>query len=118
MKRITPRGFWSALSDFLHLAEEENLSYIAAINADYTSPRYEGDPHRYVYLGTVGKLLPAFFIVGKETHVGQAFEGFDPNLVAAELTRHLDYNPDFCDEMYGELTLPPVSLKQQPQAPI
>ncbi|PTX65013.1 arginine utilization protein RocB [Melghirimyces profundicolus] len=105
-------GILSALSDFLHLAREEDLSYIAAINADYTSPRYEGDPNRYVYLGTVGKLLPAFFIAGKETHVGQAFEGFDPNLVASELTRRLDYNPDFCDEMYGETTLPPVSLKQ------
>lgn len=106
------QGILSALSDFLNLAQEENLSYVAAINADYTSPRFEGDSNRYVYLGTVGKLLPAFFIAGKETHVGQAFEGFDPNLVAAELTCHLDYNPDFCDEMYGEVTLPPVSLKQ------
>ncbi|MDA8353252.1 MAG: M20/M25/M40 family metallo-hydrolase [Firmicutes bacterium] len=106
------RGILSALSEFLRLAQEEELTYIAAINADYTSSRFEGDPHRYVYMGTVGKLLPAFFIAGKETHVGQAFEGFDPNLVAAELTRRLDYNPAFCDEMYGETTLPPISLKQ------
>ncbi|SMO49484.1 M20/M25/M40 family metallo-hydrolase [Melghirimyces algeriensis] len=105
-------GIRSALSDMLYLAQEENLDYIAAINTDYTSPRFEGDPNRYVYLGTVGKLLPAFFIAGKETHAGQTFEGFDPNLVAAELTRRLDYNPDFCDELYGETTLPPISLKQ------
>ena len=62
--------------------------------------------------GTVGKLLPAFYIVGKETHVGQAFEGFDPNLIASELTARIDYQTDLCDEMFGEITLPPVSLKQ------
>lgn len=106
------RGILSALKDLQHWSHQENLDYIAAINADYTSPRFEGDPNRYVYLGTVGKLLPSFFIAGKETHVGQAFEGFDPNLIASELTCRLDYNTDFCDEMFGEVTLPPVSLKQ------
>jgi arginine utilization protein RocB len=105
-------GILSALKDFQYWAQQQNLTYVAAINTDYTAPRYEGDPHRYVYLGTVGKLLPSFYIAGKETHVGQAFEGFDPNLIAAELTARLDYNTDFCDEMFGEVTLPPVSLKQ------
>ncbi|MGA8941889.1 MAG: M20/M25/M40 family metallo-hydrolase [Thermoactinomyces sp.] len=106
------RGILSALQDILRLGKEENLSYIAAINSDYTSPRYEGDPFRYVYLGTVGKLLPAFYIIGKETHAGQVFEGFDPNLIVSELTSRIDYNTDLCDEMFGEITVPPVSLKQ------
>ena len=106
------RGILSALADILQWGREQNLSYIAAINSDYTSPRFQGDPYRYVYLGTVGKLLPAFYIVGKETHVGQAFEGFDPNLIASELTARIDYHTDLCDEMFGEITLPPVSLKQ------
>jgi arginine utilization protein RocB len=111
------RGMLSAVEDVHPLAEEENLTYIAAINSDYTSPRWEGDPHRYVYLGTVGKLLPTFYVVGKETHAGQAFEGFDPNLVVSELTARIDYNPDLCDELYGETTIPPVSLKQSDLKP-
>lgn len=106
------RGILSALADIHQLAREEELRFIAAVNSDYTAPRFDGDPNRYIYLGTVGKLLPAFYIVGKETHVGQAFEGFDPNLIAAELTSRIDYNPDLCDEMFGEVTMPPVSLKQ------
>ncbi|SDW09759.1 Arginine utilization protein RocB [Marininema mesophilum] len=105
-------GILSAVRELNHLATESDLRYVGAINTDYTSPQYKGDPSRYVYLGTVGKLLPAFFIVGEETHAGQAFEGFDPNLIAADLTYLIDYNPDFCDEMYGEVTMPPVSLKQ------
>jgi arginine utilization protein RocB len=102
----------SAVEDVHPLAERENLKYVAAINSDYTSPRWEGDPHRYIYLGTVGKLLPAFYVTGKETHAGQVFEGFDPNLVIAELTSRIDYNTDLCDELFGETTMPPVSLKQ------
>lgn len=106
------RGILSVLHDLHQLAEEEDLNYVAAISSDYTAPRYENDPHRYVYLGTIGKLLPAFYVIGKETHVGQAFEGFDPNLVVAELIARIDYNPQLCDESFGEVTLPPVSLKQ------
>ncbi|WP_202078567.1 M20/M25/M40 family metallo-hydrolase [Caldalkalibacillus salinus] len=105
-------GIRSALKDIRRLKEREGFSYIAAVNSDYTSPRYEGDENRYIYVGTVGKLLPTFFVAGKETHVGQVFEGFDPNLMISELTKEIDYNPLLCDEWFGEWTLPPVTLKQ------
>ncbi len=105
-------GVLSALPLLASIAEDHGLEYQAAINADYTSPRFPGDDVRYLYLGTVGKLLPAFYVTGKETHVGQPFEGLDPNLIVAELTRRLSYNPQLCDLAYGETTLPPVSLKQ------
>lgn len=105
-------GILTALEEINRLASKENLDYIATINSDYISPRFVDDPSRYIYMGTVGKLLPTFFAIGKETHAGQLFEGFDPNLILSELTSRLDYNVRFCDEMYGEVTLPPVSLKQ------
>ncbi|WP_025026596.1 M20/M25/M40 family metallo-hydrolase [Caldalkalibacillus mannanilyticus] len=105
-------GIRSALKDLRRIKDREDFEYIAAINSDYTSPRFQGDENRYIYTGTVGKLLPTFFIAGKETHVGQVFEGFDPNLIISELTKEIDYNPLLSDEMHGEWTLPPVSLKQ------
>ncbi|UFJ41615.1 M20/M25/M40 family metallo-hydrolase [Brevibacillus humidisoli] len=105
-------GILAAVPFLNQLAKQEKLSIRAAINTDFVTARYQGDPHRYIYAGTVGKLLPSFFVAGKETHVGQAFDGFDPNLVLAELTREIDYNPSLCDQMYGEVTPPPVSLKQ------
>lgn len=111
-EEINSTGILSALQDVNRLAEEENLTYIAAINADYISPRYEGDVSRYIYVGTVGKLLPTFFVAGTETHVGQAFDGFDPNFLLSELTRCMDYQVALCDEVDGEITLPPLSLKQ------
>ncbi|NLL47499.1 MAG: M20/M25/M40 family metallo-hydrolase [Firmicutes bacterium] len=105
-------GIISALKVLKEWKQVHGLDYIAAINADYSTPYHEEDENRYVYFGTIGKLLPSFYVVGKETHVGQAFGGLDPNLLVAELTRLIDYNPDLSDEAQGEVTIPPVSLKQ------
>lgn len=105
-------GILSALPLLKSLRQEHQFEYVAAINSDFVAPRFEGDVNRYIYKGTVGKLLPSFFITGAETHVGACFEGIDPNFIAAELTRQINYNPELCDEAYGETTVPPVSLKQ------
>lgn len=105
-------GILSALKVLKSWKEEHNFEYVAAINADFVSPRYAGDDNRYIYKGTVGKLLPSFFITGAETHVGSCFEGLDPNFLAAELTKQINYNPELCNEALGETTVPPVSLKQ------
>jgi arginine utilization protein RocB len=105
-------GILSALSTLKKWKDAHDFDYVAAINADFVAPLYEGDPNRYIYKGTVGKLLPAFYIAGAETHVGAAFEGLDPNFIAAELTRQISYNPELCNLALGEYTLPPVALKQ------
>ena len=105
-------GVLSSLKTLKKWKEEHGFEYIAAINSDFVSPRFEGDENRYIYKGTVGKLLPSFFITGAETHVGSAFEGLDPNFIAAELTKQINYNPELCNEAFGETTVPPVSLKQ------
>ena len=110
-------GILSALTELKRLRAEHGFEYVAAINADFVSPRYDGDPNRYIYKGTVGKLLPSFFITGSETHVGSCFEGIDPNFIAAHLTRQISYNPSLCNEAFGETTVPPVSLKQMDLKP-
>lgn len=86
-EEVGSHGMISALTELKRLREMHGFNYVAAINADFVSPRYIGDPKRYIYTGTVGKLLPAFFITGSETHVGSCFEGIDPNFIAAHLTR-------------------------------
>lgn len=107
------QGILSALRALPGVAAAHGLRYAAAVNSDLVAPRYPGDPARYIYLGSTGKLLPAVYIVGRETHVGQPFEGLDPNLVAAELTRRICYRTDLADAAGGVVTPPPVSLKQE-----
>ena len=105
-------GIISALTVLKDWKETYDLDYIAAINADYSTAYDEKDENRYVFFGTIGKLLPSFYVTGKETHVGQAYGGLDPNLLIAELTRNINLNTDLSDESEGEFTIPPISLKQ------
>lgn len=110
-------GILSSLKTLKRWKTEHHFEYVTAINADFVAPRFKGDQNRYIYKGTVGKLLPSFFITGSETHVGACFEGLDPNFLAAELTQQINYNPELCNEALGETTVPPVSLKQMDMKP-
>ena len=99
------------------LRERLGLRYLFAINNDYTCPLYDGDPHRYLYAGAVGKLLPCVYIRGCETHVGQCFEGFDASVAAADVVQAVNYNTELCDGYRGEYTLPPSVLKMKDLKP-
>lgn len=110
-------GMMSVVPEFVKLQESEGFEYQALIDTDYSAPRYVGDENRYVYIGTVGKLMPSFFVVGKETHVGEPYKGLDPNQIASEITSEINLNMDFCDEAEGEVSLPPITLRQQDLKP-
>ena len=104
-------GVLQAVRFLLRLREEHGLEYLGAINTDYTTARYPDDPHRYVFTGTIGKLLPSFLVIGKESHVGDPFDGVDADLLAAELIADLSMNPDLCDVVRGQKAPPPVTLR-------
>jgi arginine utilization protein RocB len=104
-------GVLQAVRFLLRLRDEQGLEYLGAINTDYTTSRYAGDPHRYIYTGTIGKLLPSCLVIGREAHVGVPFDGLDANLLAAELIRDLSMNPELCDTVRGQVTPPPVTLR-------
>lgn len=106
------KGIITALDELVELKKKEGFEYIACINADYSTNYSPGDENRYIYYGSIGKLLPCFAAFGKEAHVGQAFSAFDPNLLIAEITRKMSLNTDLCDIAQGEVAIPPISLKQ------
>lgn len=110
-------GMLSCIPELVKIKEEEGLEYLALLDTDYMTSEYEGDENKYVYIGTVGKLMPSFYIVGKETHVGESFKGIDPNSISSEILKKINLNVDFCDEVEGEVSLPPISLKQRDLKP-
>jgi len=93
------------------IIKEKNLNPIAALNCEPNFGAYPGDNNTYIYLGTAGKLVPGFYFVGKESHVGESLSGLNVNLIAAEFIRRLDINTDLCDVKDDEVTVPPTSLK-------
>ncbi len=111
------KGMITFVPELIRLKKEFGYEYQAMLDPDYIAPAYPGDPNVYQYVGTVGKLMPTFFIVGKETHVGESFDGIDPNQIAAEITRRVNLNPEFSDVVAGEATLPPITLKQRDLKP-
>jgi len=118
-------GILSAVPELLNLREKENLHYLGVINTDYTAPRDVDENERYIYSGTVGKLLPSFYILGVRTHVGEIFRGVDASHIAAELVRHINLNPNWTDVWHGtlgdesitEVALPPVALQMRDLKP-
>ncbi|MDQ0199427.1 M20/M25/M40 family metallo-hydrolase [Neobacillus ginsengisoli] len=106
-------GILSATKELNRLKKEKNLNYLAAINTDFITPLYDGDSTRYIYTGAAGKLLPCFYIYGREVHVGDTLAGIDPNLIASELTRRIHNNINLAEDIEGELILPPSCLQQR-----
>lgn len=110
-------GILSAIAHLVRWREKYDLIYLGVINADYTAPRSNNDAERYIYTGTIGKLLPAFYILGDPTHVGEPFRGIDAGQIAATLLNRIHLNPNFSDtwsdDVGGgeELTPPPTVLR-------
>ncbi len=110
-------GMLSVIPELISLKEREGFQYQALIDTDYMAPRYDGDNSRYVYIGTVGKLMPSFYIVGSEAHAGDPFRGLDPNHISSAIVDEIDFSTKYSDEAEGEVTVPPISLRQQDLKP-
>jgi len=101
-----------AAVEFLHqLKQQEKLEYACCIVSEPYFPRYTGDQAKYIYAGTVGKLLPAFYCIGKETHAGDPFSGLNPNLLTAKIIAKLEQNPVLSEMDMGCTSPAPVCLK-------
>jgi len=111
------KGMITFVPELIRLKREFGYDYQAMLDPDYIAPAYPGDTNVYQYVGTVGKLMPTFLAVGKESHVGESFSGLDPNKILSEITGRVNLNPRFSDVVDGEVTLPPVTLKQRDLKP-
>ncbi|GKV69944.1 protein RocB [Sporosarcina sp. NCCP-2716] len=107
------RGIIGALSELKRLQAEQGLDYTLAVNTDFITPLYDGDPHRYIYTGAAGKILPCFHIYGREVHVGDTLSGIDPNFIAAKMTEKLHNRYELAEKITGEMVLPPTCLYQR-----
>jgi arginine utilization protein RocB len=105
-------GMLAAVDLLLSLKKEKELEYVCCLVSEPHFPKYPGDETKYIYTGTVGKLLPIFYCVGKETHVCQPFSGLNPNLLTSKIIEKIDSNPRLSDFDHGALVPPPVCLKQ------
>lgn len=104
-------GMLAAVPHLLDLNKRFGYEYAGLFVSECCIPTEMGDNKKRIYLGTSGKVMPLFLFVGKETHVYESYTGLNPNLLAGELNRLLELNPDFCDSDRGNMTPPPTCLK-------
>lgn len=107
-------GMLGAVPFLNELAAEKNLKYSAFLLTEcYMMDDQANDTNRYIHYGASGKVMPMYFFVGEATHGGEPFLGLDPNLIATEVYREMEFNTDFCQQNHGQTTPPPVCLKYQ-----
>ncbi|WNF38559.1 M20/M25/M40 family metallo-hydrolase [Bacillaceae bacterium IKA-2] len=106
-------GVIKSVEELLRLKDQENYEFVLGINTDFITSLYEGDTNKYIYTGAAGKLLPSFYIYGREAHVGETLTSVDPTLISAEINRKINNNMELAENFKGELVLPPACLYQR-----
>ncbi len=87
-------GMRSAVAQARAICSTHGLAPVLSINLDAT---YGDGTVQEVCMGSVGKLLPFAHVLGRPSHAGAPFDGVNATLIAAELVREVDGNPEYAD---------------------
>ncbi len=108
-------GMRGSLTGLCAFVREHGLDLVAALSGEpafWTSKTTsESRPHRILFTGTTGKIMPLFFCVGREAHVGYSFDGVNAATLAARVVCLMDCCPDLMDGSGEDTLTPPVCLK-------
>lgn len=95
-------GMRGSVSFLAELKEKEDLDFLVCITIE---PAFEsGLPT--IYFGTIGKFMPLYLCVGRESHAGDYYGGLNSTLVASYLNISLDGGRDTI-ETFGSQTFQP-----------
>lgn len=89
--------------------EEEGLDFISCVN---TEPVIWGKEPG-ISFGTIGKMMPFFLCVGKESHVGEYYQGLNSTLIASYLNIAIDGAHDTIETYKGEPCQPCCCLRMR-----
>ncbi len=95
-------GMRGAVPHLLRLQRERGLDYLAAVNAEPTEAGRPDAVAPTLFLGTVGKLMPVFLCLGRESHVGAYYDGLSAALLSSRIHVLAEGNPELADPVNGE----------------
>ena len=93
-------GMRLSLPVLRELQAREGLEFIVCVDTEPTL----GDKEPGVYFGTIGKVMPFFLCIGRETHVGDYRDGLNSTLIASYLNLSIEGRGA---ESFGGQTFPP-----------
>lgn len=94
-------GARAAAAVLPEMAAERKLEVVAAINLDAIADDGDGSAGRVLALGTVGKVLPTAFVVGRPVHSGFALRGLNAAVLAGAIASRLEWAPELTDDSAG-----------------
>jgi arginine utilization protein RocB len=94
-------GARAAAATLPRLAAERGLQVVAAINLDAIAEDGDGTTGRVLATGTVGKVLPTAFVVGRPVHSGYALRGLNAAVLAGAISARLEWAPELTDDSGG-----------------
>lgn len=110
-EEISSEGMFAAVPYLNQLRKQYGLEYSVCICSEPNFSSYPGDRAKHICTGSVGKLLPLIFCVGKETHAGEPIEGVNAGWMAAEIVNRMELSDAFVDRLKEEKSPPPTCLK-------
>jgi arginine utilization protein RocB len=81
--------------------QKEGLDFLAAINTEPGEAGQSGVFGPMVFLGTLGKLMPSFYVKGCGAHVGNYYCGYSSALALSRLVTYAEGNPHLADPLHG-----------------
>ncbi len=110
-EEVNSSGMRAAVTGLVAIREKFNIEYALFLNSEPSFSQYQQDENYYIYSGTIGKIMPSALFYGRETHAGEPLSGLNAHFMASFLTQKMEFQPAFTEEVYGERTPLPVTLR-------
>ena len=91
-------------------APDLDLDIACVIDTEPSDAGRSGTKNQMIFLGTTGKLLPFFYVLGAPSHAGSYYQGMSAALILSFLNTVIEGNPDLADADRGEILPPPLGL--------
>lgn len=91
------RGVLPVLSEM----QKDGTDFLCAINTEPGEAGQTGVSGPMIFLGTLGKLMPSFYVRGCGTHVGNYYQGFSSALTTAKIVSIAEGAPELADPQNG-----------------
>lgn len=94
-------GMRGAAKHLAELKRSEGLEYIAGLDTEPSDPGLPDAATPLIFLGSMGKLLPAFYCAGMEAHVGNYYRGLSATLLSSRVVCEAEGSPELADPRGG-----------------
>jgi len=111
-EEVNSAGMRVAVKGLIDLRETYELDYQLFLNSEPSVSQKPQDKNYYIYSGSIGKIMPSALFYGRETHAGEPLNGITGHYMASYLTKAMEFNPDFVEEVYQERTPLPICLQE------